>query len=104
MRTVHRLRLFEYAHRGAGNTNRPRRRSGNRAASIDIGFSMFVATARRRFVQAGFFDDGDTLNHTCREAKGTFAPGSLLGTISQTNDWTRALGHVCKLDGVTRAG
>ena len=50
----------------------------------------------------GFFDDGDTLNYTCREEKGSFARGACLGTVSGALDMMRALGYVCKLEGVTR--
>lgn len=69
---------------------------------IFIGLSMLVAAAANAQA-AGFFDDGDTLNYTCREAKGTFAQGACLGTISGATDMMRALGYACKLDGVTRA-
>jgi hypothetical protein len=50
----------------------------------------------------GFFDDGDTLNYTCREEEGSFARGACLGTVSGALDMMRALGYVCKLEGVTR--
>jgi hypothetical protein len=68
---------------------------------ILIGLSMLVAGAGCAHAE-GFFDDGDTLNYTCREAKGTFAQGACLGTISGALDMMRALGYVCKLDGVSR--
>jgi len=66
-----------------------------------IGLLMLVVVGANAHA-AGFFDDGDTLNYTCREAKGTFAQGACLGTISGALDMMRALGFVCKLDGVTR--
>lgn len=66
-----------------------------------IGFLMLVAGAGCAHAE-GFFDDGDTLNYTCREEKASFARGACLGTISGALDMMRALGYVCKLDGVTR--
>lgn len=68
---------------------------------IAVGLLMLVvAGANAR--AGGFFDDGDTLNYTCREEKSSFAHGACLGTISGALDMMRALGYVCKLEGVTR--
>src|SRR5262245_55958419 len=68
---------------------------------ILIGLSMLVAASGCAHA-AGFFDDDDTLNYTCRKEKASFAKGACLGTISGALDMMRALGYVCKLDGVSR--
>jgi hypothetical protein len=68
---------------------------------ISIGLLMLIVAGANAHA-AGFFDDGDTLNYTCREAEGSFAKGACLGTVSGALDMMRALGYVCKLDGVTR--
>ena len=67
---------------------------------IFVGLLMLVVAGAN--AHAGFFDDGDTLNYTCREEKGSFARGACLGTVSGALDMMRALGYVCKLEGVTR--
>jgi hypothetical protein len=66
-----------------------------------IGLLMLVVAGANAHAE-GFFDDGDTLNYTCREEEGSFARGACLGTVSGALDMMRALGYVCKLDGVTR--
>jgi hypothetical protein len=66
-----------------------------------VGLLMLVVAGANAHAE-GFFDDGDTLNYTCREAEGSFARGACLGTVSGALDMMRALGYVCKLEGVTR--
>ena len=60
---------------------------------IFIGLFLLAVAGANAHAE-GFFDDGDTLNYTCREAKGTFAQGACLGTISGALDMMRAVGYV----------
>jgi Rap1a immunity proteins len=70
---------------------------------IFIGLLMLVAAGESAHAQ-GFFDDGETLYYTCHEkADDPFAQGACLGTVSGALDMMRALGYVCKVQGVTRA-
>ena len=52
---------------------------------IFVGLLMLVVGGANAHAE-GFFDDGDTLNYTCREEKGSFARGACLGTVSGALD------------------